>query len=234
MNAFFDDDNILQFYSRDYIYSTSRPVDWNFYYDKEGSDILPNIISFYKKEIASANSVKILWESPLSSNYTGTSTFLWQSPNTYLSAGALSNPSSRPNGPAISENDEEFFIDFYNTDSNFQQKAFYNYEGYILVDSEIIEFDAIGYDLTPRDNTAKMHVWISSQSDVSKYRSLAKPGFSDINDLSTAYFQPNGRYRIKKTDGVISGRGALGTIKADHLCSTEKLSGWTGRVLSWS
>lgn len=234
MNAFLDDDNILQFYSRDYIYNTSRSVDWSFYYDKEGSDILSNIIQFTKREIASANSVKILWQSPLSSIYTGTSTFLWQSPTAYLSAGALANPASRPNGPALIDSDEEFIIDIYNTDSNFQQKAFYNYNGYILIDSEIIEFDAIGYDLTPLDDTGKINVWVTSSTDVNKYRALAKPGYSDTNDLSTAYFQPNGRYRIKKTDGVISGRGALGTVKANHMSATEKLNGWTGRVLSWS
>ena len=219
MNAIFDNDGILQFYSRDYIYSTTRTIDNSFYYAAEGS-VLPNIVDLTQKEIASANMVKVLWQSPVVSNYTGASNFLWESPTSYLSAGALKNPAARPNGPAINSTDEFFVIDIPAIDPYAAQKSFYNFAGYILIDSEVIEFDAMGYDYTPLGTTTSQEVWIESSTDIWKYRSLSNSG--------TQYFQPNGKYRIKKENGVVTGRGALGTIKVDHLSSSGKLSGWTG------
>jgi hypothetical protein len=216
MNAIFDNNGILQFYSRDYIYSTSRSIDNNFYYDAEGS-ILPNIVSLTQKEIASANMVKVLWQSPVVSTYTGTSNFLWESPTTYLSAGALKNRPDRSDGPAINDTDNDFFvIDIPEIEVNDAQTSFYNFAGYILIDSEIIQFDAMGYDYTPIDSVFSQEVWIESSTDIWKYRSLA--------DAKVDSFKPNGKYRIKQQ----SGRGALGTTVATHFCSTEKLNGWTG------
>jgi hypothetical protein len=219
MNAVFDNNGILQFYSRDYIYSTTRSATHNFYYSAEGS-VLPNIVELTQKEVASANMVKVLWQSPVVSNYTGSSNFLWESPTSYLSAGALKNPASRPNGPAINGTDEFFVIDIPSIDPYATQKSFYNFAGFILIDSEAIEFDAMGYDFTPLGITTSQEIWIESATDVWKYRSLANSG--------SQYFQPNGKYRIKKENGVITGRGALGTTKADHLSSSSKLTGWTG------
>lgn len=225
MNAIFDNNNILQFYSRDYIYSSSRSVNWNFYQNAEGS-ALPNIIDLNKKEIASANIVKVRWQTPITSNYTGASGFLWESPVSFLSAGALKT--------ALTTTSEEFVIDISTIDAYGRQQSFYNFAGYILVDAEIIEFDAIGYDFTPLAGGAKQHVWITSQSDVSKYRSLALPGYEDVNKpAETAYFKPSGRYRIKKDDsGTLVGRGALGTIVAAHQPSIGKLTGWTGVLVT--
>lgn len=227
MNAIFDDNNILQFYSRDYIYSTSRAIDWNFYYDAEGS-ALPNIIDLNKREIASANYVKVLWQSPLTSNYTGTSRFLWESPTSFLSAGALKS--------ALTTTSEEFIIDISTIDAYSRQQSFYNFQGYVLIDAEVIEFDAIGYDFTPLSGGAKEHVWIESRSDVSKYRSLALAGYEDpTKPAETAYFKPSGRYRIKKDSypsGTLIGRGALGTIVAAHEPATTKLTGWTGKLVT--
>jgi len=225
MNAVFDDDNVLQFYSRDYLYDASRSASWNFYYSQEGS-ALPNIVDFNKKEIASANMVKVLWQTPLSSNYIGTSGFLWESPTSFLSAGALKE--------AITANSDEFIIEISATDTYSIQQSFYNFAGYILVDAEIIEFDAIGYDLTPLSGGSKEHVWISSESDVSKYRSLALPGYEDpLKPAETSYFKPSGRYRVKKDQyNNLVGRGALGTKAAAHAASVAKLDGWTGKLVT--
>jgi hypothetical protein len=225
MNALFDDDNVLQFYSRDYLYDSSRSSVWNFYHSQEGS-ALPNIIDFNKKEIASSNMVKVLWQTPLTSNYVGSSGFLWESPTTYLSAGALKE--------ALTINSEEFIIDISSIDTYSMQQSFYNFEGYILVDAEVIEFDAIGYDFTPLSGGSKQHIWISSQSDVSKYRSLALPGYEDaLRPAETAYFKPSGRYRVKKDEyNNLIGRGALGTKAAAHASSVAKLEGWIGRLVT--
>lgn len=228
MNGVMDDNNILQFYSRDYMYSSSRATDWEFSNTKIGSK-LPNIIDLTKEEVAAGNYVKILWNVPVMSNITGTSKFLFDSPNTYLSAGGLKNPKSRPNGPAINTTDMEFTIDLSTIDPLGTQKSFYNFNGYVLVDAEIIEFEAIGYDFEPASGGAVESVWIYSQADVNKYRTLAKVGFADINDvMNTAYFKPNGKYKIKA-----GGRGALGTKVAEHLSSDNKLTGWTGQLVSW-
>lgn len=228
MNAVMDDNNILQFYSRDYMYSSSRVTDWEFSNIQVGNK-LPNIIDLTKEEVAAGNYVKILWNVPVMSNITGTSKFLFDSPNTYLSAGGLKNPKTRPNGPAINTTDMEFTIDLSTIDPLGTQKSFYNFSGYVLIDAEIIEFEAIGYDFEPASGGAAESVWIYSQADVNKYRTLAKVGFADINDvMNTAYFKPNGKYKIKA-----GGRGALGTKAAEHLSSDNKLTGWTGQLVSW-
>ena len=225
MNAVMDDDNTLQFYSRDYLYNSSRTASWNFYHDQEGL-ALPNIINFTKKEVASANIVKVLWQTQLTSNYLGNSGFLWESATSFLSAGALKN--------ALTALSDEFVIDISTIDAYSRQQSFYNFQGYILVDEEIIEFDAIGYDFTPLAGGAKQHVWVSSQSDISKYRSLAKAGYEDINNVGeTAYFKPSGRYRVKKDENdILVGRGALGTKASIHNPAISKLEGWTGMLVT--
>ena len=222
MNAIFDEKNVLNFYSRDYIYNKdSRTSDWEFYYEKE-NNTLPNIISYTNKEVASANQVKILWQVPLTSNYMGTSGPIWESDTTYLSAGAL--------GESITSTSEEFIINIVNIDTVSTQQTLYNFQGFCLIDSEIIEYDAIQYDYTPRDGGARQTVWISSTTDISKYRTLAKPGYDDPkNPSESAYFKPTGRYRVKKNDkGILVGRGALGTTAASHnATANDRISEWT-------
>jgi len=216
MNAFFDENNILQFYSRDYIYdSSSRSTNWEFFYDAE-STTLPSIIDFQQKEIASANSVKVLWQTPLTSNYTGTSGPLWESPTSFLSAGSLSE--TILSGTAAASTN--LVIDAVTVDPYSQQQSLYNFQGYVLIDSEIIEFDAIEYQYTDRDSI-RHYVWITSQSDISKYRALSLPGYADSSTPTTAYFKPTGKYRVKT-------RGALGTTPANHYATAlTRLNDWS-------
>jgi len=218
-NAFFDKSGVLQFYSRNYIYDTNREVNWEFYYDKEGI-ILPNIVSFSKSEIPSSNSVKIIWSSPITSNYTGNSESLWTSPEYYLTAGGLES--------AMSTTSDEFTIGTQTIDPYAKQESLYNFTGFVLIDSEIIEYDAIGYQYTDQEDVFVENVWIESAADISKYRYFAKSGAKDVNNYQeTAYFKPNGRYRIKKDDyGKLVGRGALGTTAAAHLTANESMSNW--------
>ena len=217
MNAIVDENNILQFYSRDYMYSRTTK-DWNFYYDADGS-ILPNIINFSQNEIAGANQVKILWSTPVSTQIVGGSTSLWQSEPTFLSAGGLKN--------SIDSSVLEMEVEINSVDNYVRYQSIFNFEGYFLIDSEIIEFDAIEYQYFPISGNAFSNVWISSQSDVNKYRSLSKPGFQSETKPETAYFKPTGKYRIKK-------RGALGTTAAFHSSSeaTSMLSNWTSRLVT--
>ena len=87
MNAVVDNNNILQFYSRDYLYNKTTS-NWDFYYAAEGSK-KPNIVSIDPQVVASANQVKVLWQVPVKSTYLGSSGGLWSSPTSFLSAGGL-------------------------------------------------------------------------------------------------------------------------------------------------
>ena len=224
MNAIFDENNILQFYSRDYMYNRTT-ADWNFYYDTEGS-ALPNIIDFSKEEIASANQVKVLWSTPITSNYSGSSGKLWNSPTTYLAAGGLKSPITAESTAA----NTNLVLDITSPDSYGSIQTLFNFNGYLLIDSEIIEYDAIQYQYVPKESTTNVPtaVWIENESDINKYKYLSKPGFEDTKKPETSYFKPTGAYRVKT-------RGALGTKPAYHSASAlTTLSQWAGREVVWA
>jgi hypothetical protein len=229
INAIFDSNNILQFYTREYMYSTSKNIDWNFYYEKNGS-ALPNIVSFDQQQIPSANQVKVKWSTPLSSRYTGSSSALWTSPITFLSAGGLLTSIAADSSP---EN-TTLMITLDTIDKYSINQSLYSFSGYVLIDSEIIEYDAIQYkcDLeTPYGGQSTIYPWMESQADIAKYRSLSKSGYSDSKKPDeTAYFKPTGKYRVKK-------RGALGTTPAAHNANGNltdlKAKGWTSVGITW-
>ena len=233
MNAVIDENNILQFYSRNYMYSRTEK-NWNFFYDQSESN-LPNIVSFNQKDIASANQVKILWSTPISSSYLGGSGPLWQAPTSYLIAGGLKE--------TLTASSNKIYLDLETPDKYSKFQSGFNFNGYFMIDSEIIEFDAIGYQYIPKDlnpptiydaltetNVSNngsnfINIWIENAADVNKYRNFSKVGSSGIN--SEIYFKPNGVYRVKT-------RGALGTTATSHnasgVPSTEYL--WTGKLVT--
>jgi len=233
MNAVIDENNILQFYSRNYMYSRTEK-NWNFFYEKSETN-LPNIVDFNQKDIASANQVKILWSTPISSSYMGGSGPLWQSPTSYLIAGGLKE--------TLTASSNKIYLDLSTPDNYSKFQSGFNFNGYFMIDSEIIEFDAIGYQYIPKNLTPStiydalaetnvsnngsnfINIWIENSADVNKYRNFSKVGASGIN--SEIYFKPNGVYRVKT-------RGALGTTAAAHnasgVPSTEYF--WTGSLVS--
>lgn len=229
INAIFDSNNILQFYTRDYMYSSDKSINWNFYYEKDGTN-LPSIISFDQQQIPSANQVKVKWQTPISSKYAGASTALWSSPITYLAAGGLMSTIEANTSP---EN-TLLLLSFATIDEYANTQTMYDFDGYILIDSEIIEYDAIQYQCyleTPIEGKTVIYPWITSESELAQYRVLSKSGYSDpLLPAQTAYFKPTGRYRVKT-------RGALGTTPAKHN-ATGSLSdilanGWTSVGISW-
>jgi hypothetical protein len=237
MNAFFDDDGTLQFYSRDYIYDSTRSPTWSFYNEAEGS-ALPNIISFSQDEIASGNQVKVIWKTPLKSNYVQSSGPIWESPTTFLSAGGLKYPIQANSAVADLNNLTNattypgLQIETKTIDNYSQYQSIFNFNGYLLIDSEIFEFDALQYQYVAKEDSSStptwIPVWIESQSDVSKYRYLSKPGFQDPTKPETAYFKPTNRVRVKL-------RGALGTTAAFHSATAaDTLDEWTGRTITWT
>jgi len=232
MNAVIDENNILQFYSRNYMYGRTDK-NWNFYYEQNESS-LPNIISLNQKDIASANQVKVLWSTPISSTYLGGSGPLWQSPTSYLIAGGLKE--------TLTASSNKIILDLETPDNYSKFQSGFNFNGYFMIDSEIIEFDAIGYQYVPRDLTPStmydalteanvlndgrfINIWIENAADVNKYRNFSKVGSYSIS--SEIYFKPNGVYRVKK-------RGALGTTAASHNASGVPSTGyaWTETMVT--
>jgi hypothetical protein len=228
MNAIVDENDVLQFYSRNYMYSRTTK-DWNFYQEKEGS-ALPNIIDFYKKEMPSANQVKIRWSTPTTSEYLQSSDPLWQSSESFIIAGGLTE------SLGVSGN-SNIAIDLSGPSVYNKLISGFNFDGYFLVDSEIIEYDAMGYQYIPaqttnttvtdaingtvlNNGTNPVNIWIESASDLSKYTALSKPPTGTTLQIN---IKPNGRYRIKT-------RGALGTTAAAHNYSGAPSSqyAWTG------
>ena len=206
MNAYFDENNILQFYTRDYLYTRST-ADWEFYYAQSGNK-LPNIVDFNKQELASANQVKVIWKTPMSSLYTQTATDLWASEPSFLISGGL-RYEIQSDTPAELVN---FNIDIDNLDPFVSFESTFNYSGYFLVDSEVFEYDGIEFEYEPLNSTTKISVFVGSEADWAQYRSLSKTG--------PQYFKPTGRYRIKA-------RGVFGTEKTYHpATSGATISNW--------
>ena len=228
MNAIVDENDILQFYSRNYMYSRTTK-DWNFYQEAEGN-ILPNIVDFSKKEMPSANQVKVRWTTPTTSEYLQSSDPLWQSSESFIVAGGLSESLEISGNTNIA-------IDLSGPSVYNKLISGFNFNGYFLVDSEIIEYDAMGYQYIPAEITNTLvtdaikgtvlnngvnpiNIWIESSADLSKYTALSKPPTGTTLQIN---IKPNGRYRIKT-------RGALGTTAAPHKYSGVPSSEypWTG------
>lgn len=201
INAFVDENNILQFYSRDYIYDSSRESVWNFTSEPitEGSlTILPNIISYNSEEQASANEVRIRYSVP--SVYQGRDSAqpLWESETYMLGAGALSQD--------LALTDDYFNLETTTFDTTQTNQLLGGFNGYVLLGDEIIEYDGIEYQYVPLNSTTNdpITVVIKSDSDIAKYINLSKR-----NTLTKQYFTATGRYKIKS-------RGALSTETKSH------------------
>ena len=212
MTAVFDENNVLQFYTRDYMFNLAKTANWSFRYAADGSN-LPNIISLSKNDLASANQVKVLWNSVTTSEYTGNSQPLWKSGNTSMGALSLEQdlPSTVGAGGYIT-------LSAITINSYQAKRVLYEYSGYLVIDSEIIEYDAIQYEYTNSNNT-KTQVWVTSESDVLKYLGSGIAGSEN--------YQPSGRYRIKA-------RGAFNTTVANHYATASTiLDSWSGYNVRW-
>ena len=208
MVATFDENNILQFYTREYLFSQPSPH-WNFKYSKDGS-ILPNIISLQKRDLPAANQVKVLWSPVTSSQLIGDGQPLWKSGSAFLGAYSLEAaiPDSTSGGGAGTE-----IILNPITVKDIDQIV-YNFSGYLVIDSEIIEYDAIQYQY-PDKNLMNQKVWISQISDLQAIANditLALPANKAISQT--------GKVRVKS-------RGAFGTAAVAH-AKTGSVVGWNG------
>lgn len=209
MVASFDENNILQFYTRDYLFSQTD-AHWNFKYSKDGN-VLPNIISLQKRDLPAVNQVKVLWSPVTSSQLIGDGQPLWKSGTAYLGAYSLSTdiPASTSGGGAGTE------IGLVPITVNQDIKQIiYNYAGYLVIDSEIIEYDAIQYQYINQE-LDRVTLWITQTSDLQKI----------ANDITTTLpankaIAQTGKIRVKS-------RGAFGTTASAH-AKTGSVIGWNG------
>ena len=211
MTAVFSYNNVLNFYSREWIFDSTRTSNWDFRSETSGAN-LSNILSFDKNDLPSANQVKVFWNSVLTSNYIQSAQAPWVSDSYFLAAFTLNQNllTSHTAGqymylsPAV-VNEEELGI------------TAYNYTGYLAVGSEIVEYDAVNFEYVDSNGT-KQFVDLISKTDNNKYLGLGQQGT----------LKPSGKYRIKT-------RGAFGTPISNHYIDAQDIvDSWNGYQVAWT
>lgn len=231
MVATFDEDDVLQFYPRDYIFK-DRGTQFKFRYNPSGAN-LANISELSVENVPSIKSVKVVYSPQLGSAYLASAEPIYRSPVSMLGAGALVStllavaPSDTNSSGEVSP---KGVVHIEPVIVEGADKQIYAYTGYLVLDKEIIEFDAVEYsyvklETATYDSQLLRYVgpvgvkWMSSESDVSKYQGLAAP----------QTFTATGRYRIKERNafGVIPSND---TASLDHKVEIQKLKDeWQGR-----
>jgi hypothetical protein len=213
ITAVVDENNILQFYTRDYMFNSSRTENWQMRSELSGSN-LPNILSLDKTDLPSANQVKVLWNSVTTSIYPSAeqSQSIWRSGKSFMAALSLDNDLTTASG-------EGSYINLSPVETNeYNSQILYEYSGYLVVNSEIIEYDGIEYFYYDTNNVKQLQV-IQSDADYLKYQGLAKSGRDN--------FGRTGRYKIKQ-------RGAFGTAVGNHYAAaTSIIASWNGYQVTW-
>lgn len=215
MTAVVDENNVLQFYTRDYLFDNSRPTAWTFRYDPDGSK-LANIISFTKQDLSTANVIKVLWRTQNSSETLGNAQPLWKAEDSYIGAFALNQNLFTTAGTGSYINISPVIV------NQLQKQVLYSYSGYLVVDSEIIEYDAIEYQYLSKSGQMK-YLDVTNTSDLQKVYNDISPS-TDINYM----LKQSGKVRIKT-------RGAFGTNIENHYADARDiLSSWAGYEVGWS
>ena len=222
MVACFDEYNVLQFYTRDFLFDSTRSNNWAFTYDTDGTT-LPNISSMSKKDLPSANQIVIQWNNVVTSNYEGNAQPLYKGSNTTLGALSLEQNLLTTDVSTFDSN-KNYITTAYvklqaiTVDSYDVALSLNSFSGFLVIDSEIIEYDGIEYEYRSLTD-ALIKVLNTSQADVLKSQALAKPG--EQNNY------PTGRYRIKA-------RGSFGTTVANHYANAQGIiDQWSGYEVTW-
>jgi len=209
MIAVFDENDILQFYTREYIF-VNDTADFKFRYDKVG-DNQPNIISLRKTTVPSAKAIKVRYTPQLTSQYSFSADPVYQSGIIQLGAADLIKTLDSTTGSGGSIYTEPVSIYDSAVDHVFYQKA-----GYLLINKEIIEYDAIKYTYQVYNTTTIAEQWITSDVDIAKYQGQSVPGT----------FKPTGEYRIKTRNAF-----SLLTAPATHEVNIAAIKNrWTTYV----
>jgi hypothetical protein len=212
MSALFDENNILQFYSRDFIFTkkASLTKDWTFRDTTSGSS-LPNIVSLEANNMASSNNIKVFYNSAYVAGYEQSNKSIVDIDKTSFSSAALKETllSSTGAGGYVS-----LAVISIKPKEDKTIEALQSFSGYLLIDEEIIEYDAIQYEYQPIAGGSRVQVDITGPADFAKYRSEAKVLGSLVG------FIPTEKYRIK-------GRAKFGTELATHNVTDGIPNGWT-------
>lgn len=222
MIATFDNNDVLQFYPRDYLFDKTRASSFKFRSETKGSNV-PNIISFSKETVPSVKAVKVIYTPIISTNYQGSSDNLYVSPPAAIGAAALQSTLA---ATATAETDAPkgvVSLSPISVYSDLADTSFYNKSGYFLIDNEIIEYDAIEFQYEPLSapNTV-VKKWITSDADIAKFL-----GESKINSFKSTL-----RYRIKERNAFNATGKGIG-VGDEHPVNIDTLkSQWTGSKLN--
>ena len=225
MIAVFDQTDVLQFYPRDYIFDKTKSIQASFRYGTTADGKLPNISSMYIENVPSVKAVKVLYSPQLSSAYLVNADPLYTSPVITLGAAALTSDllATAPQvGTIGSDNYAPLgVVSLQPVVIDGAAKQLYSYSGYLIVEKEIVEYDAIQYTYQESSSpNAVRYKWMTSESDVQKYQGLAKPNT----------FAPTGIYRIKGRN-LFNAVSATDTASLNHYVSTASLeSSWKGET----
>lgn len=221
MIATFDNNDVLQFYPRDYLFDRTRTSSFKFRSETKGSN-LANIISLDKETVPSVKAVKVIYTPIISTNYQGSSDNLYVSPPAAIGAAALQSTLS---ASATSETDSPLGVVSLSPISVYSDLAdtsFYNKSGYFLIDNEIIQYDAVEFQYEPLSapNTV-IKKWITSDADIAKFLGESKIGS----------FKSTLRYRIKERNSFNATGKGVG-VGDDHPVNIDSLKQeWTGSKL---
>lgn len=218
MIATFDNNDVLQFYPRDYLFDKTKPPVFKFRSETKSSN-LPNIISFTKETVPSVKAVKVIYTPIISTNYQSSSDNLYVAPPSALGAAALQNTLSAVATPETDAPLGVVSLSPVTVYGDLADTTFYNKFGFFLINNEIIEYDAMEfqYESLAQPNTV-VKKWITSDSDVSKYL-----GESKIGSL-----KPTLRYRIKQRNAFDATGKGVGVGDTHEVSLADLKSGWTG------
>lgn len=235
ITALVDEYNVLQFYTREYLFDASKNTSWTFRHSASGS-LLPNIVDLSKKEMPSINQINIRYKTVSMATYDKSSHEILEYTDDAIMAAAIlsdipesADPSVTPHVAHTNHYMGLQIIQVGETDVlDPSTPTFIPFSGYILVDSEIIEYDAIEYMYKDSVTQAVKYVDVKSKSDLSRYFGLASTSFDSNSTTFKTSMVPTNRYRIKT-------RGAFGTKKANHYSSPAKeAAGWTPyKAVTW-
>lgn len=217
MIAVFDNNDILQFYPRGYIFDNTKTPVSSFRYNNTSDGKLANIASIAIENIPTVKAIKVMYSPQTTSNYEGDGDKIYTSPVVLLGAAALIEDL-----PAVATAQADAplgIVKLSPVQISGVATKLYSYTGYLVLEKEIIEYDAIKYIYEPSPPIAgqpTVEKWITSDSDIQKSQALSKPNT----------FKATGQYRIKQ-------RNAFDVVKdnADlaHKSDTTSLQAeWTG------
>jgi hypothetical protein len=240
MSAVVDEYDVLQIYTREYVFNAAKETAWQFRNTAEG-DLLPNIIDITKTELPTVNQIKILYNSAYIDTGNQNGSELGYVDEIYLTAAEILSNIPESYDPVANPGQTYYMqlkpvakddTDLTSTD------ILQSFSGYLLIDSEIIEYDAIQYQYQPIDqstlvtpeeiSTGFKKVNVTGKNDILKYKGLAKISINSAATKYTTSLAPTGKYRIKS-------RGALGTKKVGHIVNIQNdVNGWQGwKDVSW-